>query len=56
MMHSLDSAVDMTVHGMQCWLFFKQRIAVEEEQLLVFFGPAFAQYKQSVPTCMPFIA
>ena len=38
------------------WFFFRERIAIEEESLLYFFGDAYANYKRTVPTGLPFIS
>ncbi|GAB4820686.1 hypothetical protein N2152v2_007732 [Parachlorella kessleri] len=37
------------------WVFFKRRIAVEEELLVKFFGNAYTQYRARVPSGLPFI-
>ena len=41
--------------GVQCWMFFKRRIAIEEAQLRLVFGAAYIRYQQQVPTLLPFI-
>lgn len=40
----------------QVWVFFSRRIAVEEQQLVRFFGEAYAGYQQRVPCGIPFVS
>ncbi|KAL3154072.1 hypothetical protein ABBQ32_013612 [Trebouxia sp. C0010 RCD-2024] len=37
------------------WKFFQERIAVEEQQLRLFFGESYSQYAAKTPTLIPFI-
>ncbi|XP_035244212.1 protein-S-isoprenylcysteine O-methyltransferase-like [Anguilla anguilla] len=37
------------------WRFFRERIEEEEMSLILFFGPEYLEYKQKVPTGLPFI-
>lgn len=37
------------------WMFFSNRVRVEEEKLVEFFGERYVEYRKRVPTLMPFI-
>ena len=40
---------------LQAWKFFEERIAIEEQQLQLFFGSGYKQYAANTPTLIPFI-
>lgn len=44
-----------TSYKLQAWKFFQERIAVEEQQLRLFFGESYSQYAAKTPTLIPFI-
>jgi protein-S-isoprenylcysteine O-methyltransferase len=45
----------MVLYAIASWKFFDERITVEEETLLNFFGEAYVDYQKRVGTGLPFI-
>lgn len=43
------------IYAIASWSFFKNRIIVEEESLINFFGEEYIEYKRKVPSGLPFI-
>eukprot|EP00937_MAST-01D_sp_MAST-1D-sp2_P002971 g2971.t1 len=51
----LSNPVSAVVFAGVTWRFFEDRIAVEEELLVQFFGKQYEEYREHVPTRIPFI-
>lgn len=51
----LVNPICMLSYTVACWMFFKERITIEEIMLLNFFGQQYCDYQQKVRTGLPFI-
>jgi protein-S-isoprenylcysteine O-methyltransferase len=51
----LSNPLSTIVTAIAAWRFFAERIPYEEERLQQFFGEAYATYRLSTPTRLPFI-
>jgi protein-S-isoprenylcysteine O-methyltransferase len=51
----MGNVVSFVGYAVVLWRFFRVRIAREEELLVGFFGPEYADYRRRVGTRIPFI-
>lgn len=53
--HLQTRSVRCPAAAMQAWVFFRQRVPVEDRLLQQFFGPEFEEYRARVPSGLPWI-
>ena len=51
----LLNPICLILYGVVSWLFFNERIYIEEHSLLRFFGDDYSDYQKKVPSGIPFV-